>query len=293
MAYDLAKQYAAFVDAEYISGAVTAILETGKEMYKPLGANQLLIPKEDITGCYSYDRTNVGPGIATLTNEYETVDLKMDRGTEVWLDVLDADEAKDSIARKVALFTKKRMVPEIDAYRFHKICQDKGASDAFGTLTYDTVMAAINTGVKAMNKAEVDKDGRILYVNNDILQLMIDSGEWTNMRSVDMANGIIDTRIVMYNGMRVIPVVDSRFYFTQTFGEGTNTPTGSLLNFMIVEPSAVIAVVKYSAAYMFGPGEHTIKGGHGFYSAPRTYHGAQLLENKTAGVYIHTLTVEA
>jgi hypothetical protein len=291
MAYDLAKQYKEFVDAAYKAGAATAILETGNEKYKPLGANQLLIPKRTITGCYTTSRS-AGLAAATLGNEWETITLAMDRGTEIWLDVMDAEEAKDSLAARVAEFTKESMIPEIDAYRFSKICQDLGASSAFGTLTYDTVITAINAGVAAMDKAEVPKEGRVLFVSADVYQLMVASGEWFNSRPI-ASNGVIDLNIVQYNGMPVIMVPDSRFYFSQTFGEGTNTPDGSLINFMIVHKPAVIAVVKYSAAYMFGPGEHTINGGHGFYSAPRTYHGCQLLENKTSGVFVHTVTQES
>lgn len=286
---NLASQYSSFVDNVYAAEGVTKLLESGKEMYKPMGASQILVRKQTLSGCYDYTRmSNGGSGYeaGTLASTWETLTLTMDRGVEFSLDVLDAEEGKIEAAGIIAQWVKEKLVPEIDLFRFTKIVADKGSVDVSGaTLTYDTVLEAINTGLEALDTAAVTKKGRIIYVSDEVYYKMIKSGEWINQRPV-MSNGEIDLNISSYNGCKVIPVNAGVFNTAATFGAGTNTLTGDSINFMILDPQAVIAVIKHSSAYVFGPGEHT--NGDGFFCQTRTYHGLNVLENKTSGIYVNT-----
>jgi hypothetical protein len=199
---------------------------------------------------------------------------------------MDAEEGKIDAIRLISKWVKEKLVPEIDLYRFTKIVTDKGSVNKSGiVLTADNVLEAINTGLETMDNAKVTKRGRVIYVSDEVYYKMIKSGEWINARPV-MSNGEIDLNISSYNGCKVLPVSASEFNTAATFGAGSNVLTGDSINFMIIDPAAVIAVVRHSSSYIFAPGEHTK--GDGFLCQARTYHGLNMLENKTDGAYIHT-----
>lgn len=202
------------------------------------------------------------------------------------LDVMDLEEAKLEMQKLSAMYVTQKFIPEVDLFRFSKICADKGTLDVTAaTLTKDTILAAIDTGLEAMDTASVTKQGRIIYVSDECYYKMIKSGDWINYRPV-LSNGVIDLNISNYNGCVVIPVSATVFNTAATFGAGSNTLTGDAINFMIIDPQSVVAVIKHSSAFLFEPGTHTE--GDGYIIATRTYHGLNLLENKVAGVYVNT-----
>lgn len=285
MAINYAKDYSNLVDEVYTREGVTRILETSSENYKPLGASQILVNKLTVSGAYDYNRAT-GWVAGSVGNTWETLDLTMDRGIKIPLDVMDSEESKIEMGRISTMFVKEKLVPEMDLFRFTKMVADKGAVDVAGVvLTFDDVIEAINVGLETMDGSNVTKQGRIIYVSDEIYYKMIKSGEWINNRPV-MSNGAIDLSISSYNGSIVIPVNQNLFNTAATFGAGANVLTGDAINFMIVDPKAVIAVIKHSSAFLFSPGEHTE--GDNYLMAVRSYHGLNLLENKTAGVYVHT-----
>lgn len=290
MAINLSVEYSNFVDEVYAQEGVTNLLETGKEKYKPLGASQIMVRKQTLSGSYDYTRmTNGGTGfgkVGAIATAWETLDLTMDRYIDFTLDVMDAEEGKIEAASLLAQWTKESQIPELDLFRFTKIVTDKGSVNVSGaTLTSDTVIEAINTGMLSLDTAKVPKRGRIIYVSDEVYYKMIASGEWINSRPVQ-SNGQIDLSISSYNGAVVIPVNAGVFNTAATFGAGSNTLTGDSINFMILDPNAVIAVKKHSSAYIFAPGQHTM--GDGFYCVARNYHGLNVLENKVNGIYINT-----
>jgi len=101
----------------------------------------------------------------------------------------------------------------------------------------------------------------------------------------------IQTQVEYYNDHRVIVVPQGRFNTAVTFYDGSTnfgfapTAGGYKINFLLVHPSAVAQVVKHNPMTVFSPDQNQSADAWKFNT--RLYHGAWVLDNKTAGVYAH------
>jgi hypothetical protein len=289
--YSFPVAYANMLDRIYKYGSVTAVLEAANTKYRfsEVDAKTIYLQKISLQGLADYTRdTGYGSGDIGITWGAHT--MAVDRSKKFILDVLDAREAYLQIAQIGAEFMRTKVVPEIDAYRFHKICS-LCSVDTTGTLTWDTVIAAINTGSKTLDDAEVPKEGRVLFVSNETYQNMKKSGEFNKTIIVTNNSGNINTEIATYDGMVIIPVPSTRFYtifdFANTSAGGfTVNASGKAINFMIVYAPEIIAVIKHMAPKIVNPEVNQTADGwiYGF----RIYHDLFIAENKLTGVYVHS-----
>lgn len=250
-------------------------------------ARTIYIRKLTLEGLGDYNRAT-GYDSGDITSEYQAHTMSKDRSKKFNLDTLDSKESMLEMAEVGSEFERVHVAPELDAYRVHKICNLCGI-DTSADLTYDTVMAAIRTGIQALNEAEVPKEGRMLYVSPECMQLMEDSGEFYKAINVTSNNGIIDTQIKGLNGMTVKEVPKARFYQEFTFGTGFTPASGAeALNFMIVHRPSVIAVKKYEEFKMIMNANNADYSGTLFLY--RIYHDLFVPENKLDNTYIHKRT---
>jgi hypothetical protein len=207
------------------------------------------------------------------------------------LDAMDSVEAYTSFAEIMDEVMRTQIVPELDAYRFSKIYTLCG-SDAQATLTPDTVFNAINTGKKALNNLEVPREGRVLFVSNEVQEYINESSDSLKIRFADKAQ-VLNNQIVAYDDMPIISVPASRFNSAITLNDGTTagqtdggyTTTGVNLNFMICRPSEIAAIIKHFAPKVISPEANQSKDAWAF--GYREYHDLFIAENNLNGVYIH------
>lgn len=292
-AYSFPVAYQNMLDRIYQEVAVTADLTAADSKYRFSGqdAKTVYLKKIALQGLGSYTR-DTGYDSGDITISWEAHTMGQDRSKKFILDAMDAREAYLQIAEVAAEFMRTKVVPEMDAYRFHKI-RSLCNVDTTGTLTADTVVAAIRTGKKTLDDAEVPKEGRILYVSNAVYQLMVDSGEFIKTLNVNNNNGVISTEILMFEGMEVRQVPQGRFYTIFDFatsgagGYSVNV-SGKAINFMIVYKPEIIAVVKHMSPKIVTP--ELNQSADGWIFGFRLYHDLFIPENKLTGVYIHSLT---
>ncbi|MGD9276500.1 MAG: hypothetical protein PVJ67_04985 [Candidatus Pacearchaeota archaeon] len=291
-----AKAYKDKLDEIFKAGAVTAMMEAAEGTYKfnPENAQEILLQKVSVNGLGDYSRSNgYVSGDATVT--WETHSFGQDRARKFNLDTMDAKEAMFMVGRLMAEIMRTQIIPEIDAYRFHKIC-NLCSVDATADLTVDTVVNAIDTGVQTLNDAEVPEEGRVLFLSNTVDNLLKNSGEFYKTRVThDNAVQKIQRKISMLDDMPIIRVPKARFYSAFDFYDGESggetaggfTPSAGSkeLNFMIVPIQYVIGVIRHMDPKLIQPQYNADHDGWIF--APRLYHELFIPENKLGGIYIH------
>ena len=290
MAMDYAKKYLNYFDDVYKRESVTRILETDPIAYEFKGTNQVLVNKITVSGNSDYSKST-GYAAGSVANEFDAYTLGMDRGLKIPLDAVDADEALVTAMKIQDTYLREKFFPELDLYRFTKIYTDIAASSvagtniATGTPTADTILNDIDAGIELLDDAEVPKMGRVLFISENSYRMLKNSGEFYKTRVATERSTILNREVDALDGHFIIRVPSTRFNTAATFGAGTNTTTGTAINFLIMHIPAMMAIIKRNVLRIFTPEQNLDS--DGFLMTARQYHGANVYENKVAGVYIH------
>lgn len=283
----LFKNYIDQLDEVYKASSLTAILD-GDTTLVSAGSNakEIVIPKISMDGLGAYSRNGgyVG-GDVTLTNE--TVECNFDRGRSFTVDAMDnAETAGVAFGKLSSEFIRTKVVPELDAFRFAMYANLAGTKPTAADLSSGTdVQAALIAAQNAMDEAEVSTEGRILFITPTLYNAFV---------NLDTTK----SREVLASFARVVKVPQSRFYTAidqldgttsgETAGGFVKDTDGVNINFMVVEPSAVIQFQKHTVAKVISPEENQSSDGWKF--CYRDYGIADVYDNKTAGVYLHAAT---
>lgn len=301
---DYVVSYKNLIDRVFSIQSVTEILRN-KSPYQMSFENtnekEVRIKTLAVQGLGDYNRLD-GAGNGGYTKRrasvsWTTYKLDIERSGSYIIDASDLAEAQTSILDFSKVLIEDYVTAEIDAYRFSKmfsLC----SSDANGTLTSDTVIEAIDTGVYTLDENKVPRSGRILFVSNAVYKLMKNSGEFFPTRSVQQNNGIINREIVMLDDMPVIPVPQDRFYSAidlydgvtndgtdQTGGHYVKADAGKDINFMIVYAPSVCPCIKIMEPKIVDK-VYNMQG-NGYFYAFQMYHDLLIPTNQKPGVYIH------
>lgn len=294
MAMDYAKKYLRYFDDIYIRESVTRILETDPLAYEFKGTNQVLVNKITISGNSDYSKST-GYAAGSVSNEFDAYTLEMDRGLKLPLDAVDSDEALITAMKIQDTYLREKFFPELDLYRFTKIYADIAASSvagtniATGTPTADSILNDIDTGIEILDDAEVPKTGRVIFISENSYRMLKNSGEFYKTRVATERSTILNREVETLDGHFFMRVPSSRFNTAATFGSGSNTTTGTAINFLITHIPAIMAIIKRNVLRIFTPEQNLDS--DGFLMTARQYHGSNVYENKVAGVYIHKRAV--
>lgn len=282
---EYAKAYVPLLDAVYANAALTADLDGAAELAKQgANANELIVPKISMDGLAAYSRSSgyVG-GDVTITNETITADYE--RGRKFVVDSQDnAETAGVAFGKLAGEFIRTKVASEIDAYRFATYASADGVGTATGTLdTGAKAISAISAAVAAMDEAEVNAEGRILYINPTLYRLILD---------MDTTK----SKAVLDSFEKIVKVPQSRFNTSIKLNDGTSVgettggyvANGDNINFMIVEKSAVVQFTKTATPKIIEPAANQ--------DADAYIYGYRILAvnavyaNKAAGVYVHKVS---
>lgn len=284
---ELFKKYIDKLDAVYKYASKTAVLDTSDNLVTPgLNAGEFIIPKITMDGLANYSRNSgYTNGDVTLTNE--TVKADFDRGRSFNIDRYDnAETAGVAFGTLSSEFIRTKVVPELDAYRMAKYAAKAGASKT-GTLADGAaVITALRTAMTAMNDLEVPEETRYLFITSALLDAIRDL-DTTKSRAV-----------IEDFGGRVVTIPQSRFYTVIDQYDGTTTGEtaggyikdathGQNINFMILEKGAVIQHANNTVNKVISPDDNQDADAWKF--CYRSYGIASVYENKTAGIYLHSV----
>ena len=284
----LAKKYMTLLDEVYKSASLTSDLDGDtSDIRDGANAEEFVIPKISLQGLANYSKSS-GFVAGDITLAWETVKANFDRGRKFNIDAVDnEDTAINLIGKLAAAFEREKVVPEIDAVRLAMYASLAGGAPAGAVLgTGDAVIAALRAAATALENAEVPEGSAILYITPTLKGLVED----------------LDTtksRAVLSKFKKIVPVPQSRFYSAITQNDGTtagqeagsyikNTTTGKDINFMAIDPAAVLQIQKHKINKVFSPDvnqsadawllDYRLVGLHDAY------------DNKVNGLYVHKST---
>ncbi len=279
------KAYIDKLDTVYQQASATSILDADADTVR-MGAKagEFLIPKMSMDGLADYSRSS-GYVKGDVTITYETKSCNYDRGRKFSVDAMDNEETAGIAFGKLASeFIRTKVVPEMDAFRFAKYASATGVlSAAEATPTVGTaVLMALQTAVNAQDEAEVNVDGKILYITPTLLTLA---------KNVDTTK----SKAILDRFEKIITVPQTRFYTAIDMKDGTSSNEtaggyagatgGYKINFMIINRDSVIQFGKHTVNKVVSPEENQTDDGYMFFY--RAYSIAETYENKVKGIYLN------
>ena len=281
----LVTKYQPMLDEVYQAATLTGDLESPAVIFD--NSKTVKVLKVTIPDLANYSRSS-GFLDGDVDASWESWELSQDRGREFSVDAMDNEETLDmTFGAASSEFIRNKVVPEIDAYRFAKLASTTGVSGptTTTTITAANVLAAIEAAEANLSDNSVPSAGRILYITPGNYQLL--------KQALATAAGLsrivgrsVDQDFETFDGMKVVQVPSGRFASTVTISTNSGyTLGGNKINFMVVHPSAVVAVAKHVKLRAFTPEENQDKDAWKFQY--RIYHDEFAYQNKVAGIYVN------
>ena len=273
------------LDEVYKLASLTSILDSDASLARAgANANEILIPKLDMSGLADYSRNSgyVG-GDVNLT--WETVRFNYDRGRLFQVDTMDNEESIDiAFGRLAGEFIRTKVAPEGDAFTISTIAAKSGATvKKDGALADgDAVLNALLAGMTKMDEDEVPADQRILFITP------------THKRAVEQLENYKSKAV--FDEVTVVATPQSRMYTAidlqdgKTLGEEAGhykkASDASEINFLLVHKPAVLKFNKHTASDIITPAANQTD--DAYMQKYRKYGLVDVYENKVAGVYVST-----
>ena len=289
----LATKYTNLLDEAFAASTKTDILEKSTAVEPNFdGSNSIKIYKLSFgAGLGSYSRTN-GHSAGTVTGAWETMTLTQDRSKSFVIDAMDDEETLDlTVGNTFSEFMRTYITPEVDAYRFSKIASTTNVTSNNAAVNANSVISLIDTAQATLTEAGVPEEGRIMYMNTTVYNLL-KANTVTNMRFSDGSN--LDRRFKTFDGMECIVVPQARFYskisIDSSNGFAVDTTNGGTnIQFMVVDPTAIVAVKKHVKLRIFSPDVY--QDADAYKIDYRIYHDCFVYDNKVKGVYVQKAAV--
>ena len=275
----------------YLSYFAALLAGNNSNKYKAGMGKTMYIPTVTVTGARAVNRDAINGNFnRNWENQWQAVELQMDRDWDTLVDPMDIDETAGvaTIANITRAFVEQQKVPEMDAFIASKLASFAAAFGGTSTqsLTSSTILTEWDNGLQYMVNQRVNRDRVIAYMTPACYKLLKQATGMT--RFIEVTSGIrdVDRNIARLDGVQVIEVPDdmmkTAYIFTQ--GWAVDTSTAQQINFLLVDPEAVAFPVKYETAMVSAPSAQT-KGKYLYYE--RYYYGGFVLDQRQAGVYAH------
>ena len=260
-------------------------------LYRPGMGKTMYIPTLTVSGARAVNRDQItGTFNRNWNNEFQAVTLQMDREWDTLIDPMDISETGDvaTIANITRTFNEFQKVPEMDAFLASKLAEFAGNFGAVSTasLSSSSILTEWDNAVEFMTNQRVNRDRVVAYMTPGTYKLLKQATGLT--RFIDVTSGIqpVDRNVARLDGITVIEVPADMMKTAYTFTEGwaVDTAHAAQIDFLLVDPMAVGAPIKYETSMMSAPTAQS-KGKYLYYE--RYYYGAFVLNQRQAGVYAH------
>ena len=275
----------------YLSYFAALLAGNNSNKYKAGMGKTMYIPSVTVTGARAVNRNSInGQFNRNWENQWQAVELQMDRDWDTLVDPMDIDETAGvaTIANITKAFVEQQKIPEMDAFIASKLASFAAAFGGTSTqsLTSSTILTEWDNGLQYMVNQRVNRDRVIAYMTPACYKLLKQATGMT--RFIEVTSGIrdVDRNIARLDGVQVIEVPDDMMKTAYSFVEGwaVDTSTAQQINFLLVDPEAVAFPVKYETAMVSAPTAQS-KGKWLYYE--RYYYGGFVLDQRQAGVYAH------
>lgn len=274
----------------YLSYFAAIWASENSNRYKPGMGKTMYIPTIETSGAHDVNRNSIdGTFNRNWNNQWQAVELQMDREWDTLIDPMDIDESGDvaTIANITRAFVEFQKVPEMDAFIASKLAEFASAFGGVSTqsLSSSTILTEWDNALEYMTNQRINRDRLVAYMTPGTYKLLKQATGLT--RFIEVTDGIrnVDRNVASLDGIRIVEVPSDMMKTAYTFTEGWAVGSGAQqINFVIVDPMAVAAPVKYETAMMSAPTAQS-KGKYLYYE--RYYYGAFILNQRQAGVYAH------
>lgn len=275
----------------YLSYFAALLAGNNSNRYKSGMGKTMYIPTITVTGARDVNRNSIdGSFSRNWENQWQAVELQMDRDWDTLIDPMDIDETAGvaAIANITRAFVEQQKVPEMDAFIASKLASFASAFGGVSTqsLTSSTILTEWDNALAYMVNQRVNRDRVVAYMTPATYKLLKQATGMT--RFIEVTSGIrdVDRNIARLDGVQVIEVPDDMMKTAYTFTQGwaVDTSTAQQINFLLVDPEAVAFPVKYETAMVSAPTAQS-KGKYLYYE--RYYYGGFCLNKRQAGVYAH------
>lgn len=259
-------------------------------LYRDGMGKTMYIPSITVKGAHAVDRDQItGTFNRNFNNEYQPVVLQQDREWDTLIDPMDIVETNDvaTIANVTRVFNDLQKVPEMDAFLASKLAEFAGQFGGIDTasLTAANILEKWDNALEYMTNRRVNRDRVQAYMTPAVYKLLKQAAGIT--RFVDAGTGIrnIDRNVGKLDGVTITEVPSDIMKTAFNFTDGWEVADGAAqVDFILVDPMAVAAPIKYEVAMMGAPTAQS-KGKYLYYE--RYYYGAFCLAQRGAGVYAH------
>lgn len=270
------------------------------------GVGQVLVADLLLDGLADYTRVNEGEtaneyshyqngsadgykvgGISLTWTPYK---LRYDRGRQFQVDYLTNEETSNLvIGNLIDVFTKEKIIPEIDAIRFSELAKVSNA--ALGNLVTETIAAdeiigKFNVAFEWLSEMEVPTEDQIIYVSPKVMTLIRNTTELKKLLTqADFRYGNITMTVDQYEGRKIIEVPSSRFFTNVTLGANgyTKASDSKVINYMIVSRKAATPIVKLEKIRIINP--ELVQDFDGYKVNYRIFHDIIVPKNKIPTIY--------
>jgi hypothetical protein len=291
-----AESFSQFLVQKYEAESRSYGLTQSNPQVQWIDAKTIKLPVIALTGYKDHTRT-IGFNSGSLTNTWESKELKFDRDVEFFVDAMDVDETNmvASVANIQTVFEREQAIPETDAYRFSKLYSEfvaKGGTVNTTTLTVSNFLDWFDTAMCDMDDAGVPEEGRLLYLTPAMFKVAKNAQGLTRFINVNgMNDNSVNRKVWDLDDVEIIKVPSARMKTAYNFTTGFTPATGSgQINCIAVHPDSVVARERYSYIKMFAPGSDS-RTGDGYIYQNRKYGDLFVLNQRLAGIAINAEAV--
>lgn len=256
------------LDKAAVAKATTGWMEVNSELVKYNGGAEVKIPSLDMDGMADYDRKS-GFVEGDVEFKYQTRTMTQDRGRSFSFDENDVNETNFGLTASTVMaeFQDKKVVPEIDAYRYSRIataCIAKKKASGGYEAEESTVLSKIYYDLAAVREIVGDSTPLVITISMRVSAILAMSEKLSKRLDVtDFEQGAVTLKVRTLDGIPLIPVGADRLKTEYLFRDGKTTgqesggfaPTenSKSINWMITPRKAPIAVSKTDKMRIFDP----------------------------------------
>ena len=256
------------LDEQVVAQSTTGWMEANAGQVKYTGGKEVKVPSISTSGLADYDRDN-GFVQGSVNLSYETLTMTQDRGRTFTLDAMDVDES-GFLANATAVignFQRQRVIPEIDAYRYSKICSyaqnNNRLSDAY-TPDKATLLDALRADIAAIQD-EIGEDTPLVITMSHKAGTILDSVSdiSKHISVVDFKQGNVNLKVKALDELPIRRVPSARMKSAYIFNDGTTSGQegggftaaegAKDINWIICARTTPIAVSKTNKIRIFEP----------------------------------------
>lgn len=261
------------------------------------GGREIKVPKMSLTGLKDYDRDN-GYKKGGVTLAYQTMDMKMDRGTSFLLDPMDIDETNFILSATTVAgeFQRTKVVPEVDAYRYSMIA---ALAKDYGTdYTADaaTIWDALIDDIGIVRDKVGDSEPLVVIISSRVkTQLEKLKGFDKTIGVAEFTQGAVTTKVKTVNDCPLLSVPSDRMKTEYVFADGeadgqknggfSATAEAQTINWIVLPKRAPIAVCKQDKMKIIDP--DTYQNADAWFMGYRKYHDLWIKESMLETVRVN------